>query len=126
MSIATGAARPGGLNNYGSLSDMGKGYMPELDNGGIKHDNGKTQYHLLEWSFIEQMAKILTFGAGKYGAENWKEVANGEDRYFDALHRHIIGMRSDNPIDEETGIPHSVHAGVNLMFIHFLQGREIE
>ena len=41
---------------------------------GIKYDSAKPKMNLLPPKAILEVAKVLTFGAEKYGAENWKEL----------------------------------------------------
>jgi hypothetical protein len=33
---------------------------------GVKHDKGKPQWDLLPWKEMEDVVKVLTFGASKY------------------------------------------------------------
>lgn len=42
-----------------------------------KYDEGKIMPSLIEPAYIKGTAKILTFGASKYGKDNWKSC---EDR----------------------------------------------
>ena len=93
--------------------------MPEFN----KDDKGKPMVSLVESDFILGMAKILTFGANKYGAENWKLGASPEDirRYKDALLRHVLTYTSGELNDKETGLSHAYHAACNLMFLDYLQ-----
>ena len=70
---------------------------------------------------IEQIAKVMTYGATKYGAHNWtKGIAYS--RLIDAMHRHLSSWEncyeSDN--DPETNLSHLAHAACCLSFlIHF-------
>ena len=40
---------------------------------GVKFDQNKTRYDLLPPEFLESTAKILGFGANKYGERNWEK-----------------------------------------------------
>jgi len=89
----------------------------EKSDEGRKDDIGKDQWSLLPLSTIEEVVKILTFGAHKYGAENWKSV--NESRYKDALFRHlneVIAHGVEN--DKETGFSHYAHAICNCIFLN--------
>tara|TARA_B100000131_G_C18096323_1_gene604164 strand:+ start:1459 stop:1737 length:279 start_codon:yes stop_codon:yes gene_type:complete len=85
-------------------------------NQGIKFDFDKVQYDLLDPYALEDMAKVLTMGAKKYGRYNWKNV--DEHRYVAAMMRHFEAYRKGEPCDPESGLSHLAHAMVNLMFLY--------
>ena len=84
---------------------------------GKKYDNDKIRYDLLDPSFEELVAKVLTFGAKKYGDHNWKNVANKTNRYYAAMRRHIASWRQGEILDSESGLPHLAHAACCLYFL---------
>ena len=85
-----------------------------------KADAGKLRYSLIPPAATKAMAKILTFGAIKYEKDGWKTVPNAEERYMDALYRHLEAYRSGELIDAESGESHLSHAICNIAFlIHF-------
>jgi hypothetical protein len=84
---------------------------------GFKYDGDKPRWELLRWGFIEEIVQDLTFGAKKYGPNNWEKVDNGIDRYFAAAMRHLIAFRKGEQIDPESGLSHLAMAGCNLMFL---------
>ncbi|MEX1058763.1 MAG: dATP/dGTP diphosphohydrolase domain-containing protein, partial [Natronospirillum sp.] len=63
------------------------------------------------------LAEVLTFGAEKYGAENWRLVDEQERRYMAAAMRHINAHRQGEVLDQESGLPHLVHAMCCLAFL---------
>ena len=67
-----------------------------------KFDGGKTRYDLVPPKVIQGIAEVLTFGANKYGANNWKSVDDPE-RYVGALYRHLEAYRKGEIIDPERG-----------------------
>lgn len=87
----------------------------------IKADSGKTRVSLVEPDFIKGVADILTFGATKYEANNWKKLPTSElYRYKDALMRHLLQYLSGEYLDVESGKPHLDHVACNIMFLkHF-------
>lgn len=85
--------------------------------GGRKFDGGKVQYGLLPPLALEETAKVLTFGAQKYEPDNWRRVPNANDRYFDALLRHVWAWKRGEQLDPETGLHHMAHAICCAMFI---------
>lgn len=85
---------------------------------GHKHDTGKDRWDLVQWDIITETVKVLTYGANKYGAGNWKSVE--QSRYVAALFRHIIAFLNGEEKDSETELSHLAHAMCNLMFIYEL------
>lgn len=87
---------------------------------GVKNDDGKTRYDLVLPEFEEGVAKVLTFGADKYEANNWMNVEDPKNRYYAAVRRHLAAWRKGELIDEESGLPHLAHVATNIMFLqHF-------
>lgn len=84
---------------------------------GTKYDTGKIQYGLIKPEVLKQLATVLTFGAEKYGKDDWTMVKNFDERYHNALMRHIEAWRLGEIYDKETGLPHLTHA---LACTHFL------
>ena len=85
---------------------------------GMKFDQDKPRYELLPVGPIEDTVKVLTYGAKKYEAWNWKKVvAENPERYYAAALRHILAWRKGELLDEETGLPHLAHAMCCLVFL---------
>ena len=87
---------------------------------GIKHDKNKLRLYNFLYDFREvflELAKVYEFGTDKYGRGNWYMVENGEERYSNALIRHLL--KDGN--DDETGINHQTHVAYNaLMRLQFM------
>jgi hypothetical protein len=83
---------------------------------GIKFDGGKIRYDLLSPEFLEETAKVLTFGAQKYGDRNW-ELGMDWHRPFGALMRHLWSWWRGEDYDQESGLHHLSHAACNLQFL---------
>ncbi len=65
---------------------------------------------------MEAIAEVLTFGASKYGANNWRRGARW-GRYYAALLRHLFAWWRGQDLDPETGLSHLAHAGRCLVFL---------
>lgn len=87
--------------------------MTEL---GTKHDHGKAQVGLISSRFLLGLANVLTFGAKKYSAHNWRKGIE-ISRYYDALQRHLLAWNDGEDLDSESGLPHLYHAACCLMFM---------
>jgi hypothetical protein len=85
-----------------------------------KYDSGKPQFSLIDPKFMLEFAQVMTMGAEKYGADNWKTIENAIPRYKDALHRHMNAFEQGKMDDEESGLSHLAHVAANAMFLHWL------
>lgn len=83
---------------------------------GRKFDGSKPKMHLLPPKAISEVAKVLTFGADKYGEFNWKLLENLHDRYNSAALRHIFANLDGEALDNESGYHHLAHAICCLLF----------
>lgn len=83
---------------------------------GVKHDNGKVQLSLLPYGPLCEIARVLEFGAKKYGRNNWRGGMKWT-RLYDAALRHIRASLDGEDLDPETGLPHVAHAACSLMFL---------
>ena len=85
---------------------------------GRKFDQGKPRYGLLPPLALQEMARVLTHGAEKYDACNWKHVPDSLERYFDALQRHVWAWKMGEKLDPDSGIHHLAHALANVAFLY--------
>jgi len=96
---------------------------PVIDEG-VKHDSNKPRWGLLPFRELETVVDVLTFGSTKYADDNWKFVDDAENRYFEAMMRHVAQYRTarelgvDNlKLDDETGKNHLAHAICCALFM---------
>ena len=88
----------------------------------LKFDGKKNRLELIEPEFILGLGRILSYGAEKYAAWNWRKIDNTEDldRIKGAMLRHMMAYMSGEKTDPETGESHLYHITCNLMFLdHF-------
>lgn len=85
--------------------------------GGRKFDGDKLRYGLLPITALQETVHVLSLGAIKYEENNWMYVPDSQNRYFDALQRHLWSWKSGEQNDPETGINHLAHAACNIMFL---------
>jgi hypothetical protein len=89
--------------------------------GGMKYDQEKNRLDLLSAPWISGVGQVLTFGAGKYAAHNWRKGI-ARSRLLGAALRHIFAYLGGEDRDPETGLLHLYHASCCLMFaseLHF-------
>lgn len=94
-------------------------FIPNVNdagNGGMKHDDGKVRLDLLPVEALTEIAKVLTFGANKYAAHNWRKGFVWS-RTVAALLRHFYAWLRGEDNDPETGLSHMAHVGCNVLFL---------
>ena len=104
--------------------------LPLFDNEtfvevGMKFDTDKLLYSLIPTSATKALAEVLTYGAKKYAPGNWVKVDNGEDRYLNALFRHLEAYRAGEDFDEESKLSHLAHCMCNVAFLHHFQQKRL-
>jgi len=83
---------------------------------GKKFDQQKTRLDLLPLRALEETGKVLTYGAQKYGVNNWR-AGMGWSRMFGACMRHLYSYWNGEDRDTETGLSHLAHAACCLLFV---------
>lgn len=83
---------------------------------GKKFDETKTRVDLLSTPALTEIAKVLTFGAEKYGVNNWREGMDWSRLQAAAL-RHLFAFMEGEDRDQETDLPHLAHLGCCVMFL---------
>lgn len=91
---------------------------------GRKDDALKPRHDLIAPELPDYVARVLTFGAEKYGERNWEKGMKWH-RPFAALMRHIWAWWSGECYDPETGLPHLAHAACCVMFLLAYEERNI-
>lgn len=84
---------------------------------GIKYDKQKPRLGEMILDFKEpllELCKVWEFGADKYEKSNWKLLEDGEERYTNALLRHLVA-EVDNRYDDESKFLHSAHIAFNAL-----------
>jgi len=82
---------------------------------GKKFDGDKLRMDLIPPEVIEEIGKVLTYGAKKYGDNNWQNVE--AYRYKAALMRHYINWCKGEECDDESGLKHLSHMLTNVAFL---------
>jgi hypothetical protein len=102
------------------LTNWRSGWKPE----GLKYDAGKPRMDLLDSDSLVGLAQVLTFGANKYAAHNWRGGIN-YSRLVAAMHRHLAAINRGEDVDPESGLPHVDHLGCCWMFLsYFMKHQE--
>lgn len=91
---------------------------------GTKLDQGKLKPTLLLDDMplaINEILKVLQFGAEKYSEGNWLKVPNGIGRYRNAADRHRLAI---DELDDESGMMHLAHEATSVLMLLELKLRE--
>lgn len=111
--------------------DNGKNYWHEdmfEETGSKKNDriDNKVMMELLPWPELEEIAKVYTAGAKKYGAHNWENLPDGYERYKGAMLRHLTEVEKGNDVDDDTGCLHSAQVAWNAIAMLHFKMKELE
>ena len=91
---------------------------------GLKFDIGKVPLELLPVEALIEIAKVMAFGAEKYGRHNWrKDMA--WSRLVGAILRHLFAWMLGEDKDPESGLSHLAHAGCDLLFLLTYELKEL-
>jgi len=84
---------------------------------GRKDDGQKPQMHLLPWQELEEVVRVLEFGAQKYAPGNWMHVPDGRLRYLNAVLRHAADIAKGNRYDSESKLLVAGHLACSALFL---------
>jgi len=91
-------------------------YASNAKLGALKFDTDKPQMELLDPYALEQIAAVMTFGAKKYAAHNWRQGFKFS-RLIGAAFRHLSAYTRGEDKDPESGLSHLAHLGCCVMFL---------
>ncbi len=98
------------------------GHEGACDFNPLKEKQTKMRPSLLPWEAIQEIVKVLEFGAKKHGEESWKTYGSG--CYKDSLMRHIISYGQGEQLDEDSGLSVMSHIAVNALFLLWFELQE--
>lgn len=90
--------------------------MSEEKGTGMRFNQGKLRYDLVQPYAHEQMVKILTKGADKYAERNWEKGMKWSN-VISSLKRHLAAIERGEDFDKETGELHAAHLSCNAHFL---------
>lgn len=97
--------------------------IEQVRQSGMKFDSNKPRHSLLPKGAVNSVIDVLEFGAKKYSADNWQEVDNAKERYYNAAMRHIDLWWNGEKLDPETNVHHLAHAATNLFFLMWFDNK---
>jgi hypothetical protein len=116
-----------------SPEDLESYEKPIVDDtaGGLRYNDGKTRWDLVDFESLEPMVQVLMYGANKYttynpdgsvkssGANNWKKGLKVLS-IFSSMLRHTFSLMRGENNDPESGLPHIGHIQCNALFIAYM------
>lgn len=81
-----------------------------------KDDKGKVRLDLIPPDFLLGLSQVMTDGANKYGAGNWKKGVE-YSRYYNAAMRHLLAFWKGEDTDPESGSCHLQHIAANMLIL---------
>ena len=96
------------------------GHIPPPDpppaGDGLKKDQGKLPLDLLPFDALEEVAKVMEFGAKKYSPRAWEKGMAWSRLWAAALRHGFKWWRGENK-DPETGLSHLAHLACCVLFL---------
>ncbi len=86
----------------------------------MRFNSGKLRWSLVDFDALDDMVKVLEFGAKKYDDNNWKKGLKTPE-IFESIMRHLVAYMRGEDIDLESGLPHTGHILCNAMFLSYMQ-----
>lgn len=94
--------------------------MPaNISDKGDRYNDGKRQWSLVDFDALEDMVKVLEYGAIKYAPNNWKRGLDTR-QICESMMRHIVAYLRGENNDPESGLPHTGHIMCNAMFLSYM------
>lgn len=90
--------------------------MSEKYQEGMKFDDTKPPLELISPLALDELAKVLGFGAKKYEPYNWAKGIR-YTRVLGAILRHVFAYLRGESKDPESGLSHIAHAMCGCMFL---------
>lgn len=87
-------------------------------NQGLRYNDNKPQWGLVDWDSLKPMVAVLEYGVKKYDAFNWKKGLPYVST-MESMLRHIHSFMDGEDIDPESGLPHVGHILCNAMFLSY-------
>jgi hypothetical protein len=87
-----------------------------VDGGGLRHDQGKLRVDLLPADALQEVARVMTYGAHKYAERNW-ERGMPWSKVAGPLDRHWLDFKLGRRVDRETKLRTMAHVACNALFL---------
>ena len=90
-----------------------------MEHEATRYYDGKLCWSLVDFNSLQDMVRVLEFGAKKYNRDNWK-LGLPTKQICESMLRHIFAYLQGEDNDPESGIPHIGHIQCNAMFLDYM------
>lgn len=90
--------------------------MTQKKGQGLRYNEEKLRYDLIQQDALRGMVEVLSAGAKKYAERNW-EAGMKWTTVLASLKRHLALIESGEDYDKETGLLHADHLQCNAHFL---------
>lgn len=90
----------------------------------MKYDAGKTPIQLVPTEFVNAVAEVFAYGAGKYAPNNWRQggVYPSTSRVMGSIFRHLFSFNYGESSDPESDLSHLAHAATQIaILLYYIQ-----
>lgn len=94
-------------------------YKEEIKQEGLRYNENKERWSLVDFEALKPMVKVLEYGAKKYDDHNWKKGLKTTE-VAESLLRHLTAYLNGEDNDKETNLPHTGHILCNAMFLSYM------
>lgn len=91
-----------------------------------KHLIDKPNYSRIPFDALEEVAKVLAFGAEKYGERDWEKGVLFSERFSSMLRHQKLFFQDGKIYDIESGLRHTAHIACNALIILACELRELK
>jgi hypothetical protein len=84
-----------------------------------RFNTGKLKWSLVDFESLEDMVRVLEFGAEKYSVDNWKKGLPTKE-IVESMLRHTFAYLNGEDLDPESGLPHLGHIQCNAMYLSYM------
>lgn len=106
------------MNTVQNLANAVHRENPKTATTAVRFDQDKTDWSLLPMDALEEVVKVLEFGAVKYDRNNWRRGEGFKySRVVNSLLRHTYAWMRGEDLDPESGYSHLAHMGCNVLFL---------
>jgi hypothetical protein len=116
MPIDETAIGPEGDDGWNTVISPDDVLVADPATGAMKADGAKNRLDLLPFIAIEQVGMVMTFGAAKYSAHNWRKGFNWT-RLTGSTLRHLFAWLGGEELDKDSGLNHIAHCATNILFL---------
>jgi hypothetical protein len=91
----------------------------------MRFNEKKLKWSLVDFKSLEDMVRVLEFGAKKYEPENWKKGLYTRE-IIESMIRHLTEFLNGEDNDIESNLPHTGHILCNAMFLSYMMREKPE